>query len=88
MSNLRRTDGSTYFHQRTAGQVASQEPIVLARLPRIGSPNIAATVTPVAQAPAPPPAETLPQLELRDQINQRIKLHVATAPAEPGTPPS
>ncbi len=62
-----------------------QRPIVLARLPRIGASSPAVTTavrsTPAPEpAPAVPPPEQMPRLELRTQLNERIKLHVAERP--------
>lgn len=82
MATYSRTDNSA------SRAPTRQKPIVLARLPRIGS-KTAQTLTPETSqsyatpspGPAPaaviPPPETLPHLELRGQIEDRIKLHVA-----------
>lgn len=77
-----------------------QKPIVLARLPRIGStvaPNVVpkADRSPAPAAPLPqtsaraeiPLPEQLPRLELRGELEERIKLHVAE-PLEEQTRPA
>lgn len=66
-------------NQRPDG-AAGQPPIVLAKLPRVGqvSPQV---VHPVAQATMPPPQE-MPQLDLRTEIDQRTRLHIAEPAAD------
>jgi len=72
---------ANYVHdENTRGK----PPIVLARLPRVR----AAQPVPVSQAvnpPVPPSAplpEVMPQLDLRAQIDQRTRLHIAATPAD------
>lgn len=76
---------------KLSGQPSGQQPIVLARLPRVGSiqseptsasvpvsaPPISA---PVSQAVPPPVA--MPQLDLRTEIDQRTRLHIASTPTQ------
>lgn len=63
-----------------AGNVAGQQPIVLARLPRVvdsqPSPD-----GPAADQTLPPP-EVMPQLNLRSEIERRTRLDIATAHGE------
>ena len=56
---------------------AGQPPIVLAQLPRVGAPP--AVANPAPSQAVPPPVQ-VPQLELRDQIEQRTQLHIADTP--------
>lgn len=76
MANSVRNDSSEF-----TGHAAGQTPIVLARLPRVGAALPALPASPATFQVVPPP-EVMPQLDLRTEIDQRIKLHVADTPAD------
>jgi len=54
------------------GRSSAQRPIVLARLPRLGTP------TPASPKPSMP--EPMPQLDLHTEIQQQLRLHTAHPP--------
>ena len=61
--------------------LSSQQPIVLARLPRIGAEqSVLVSPAPAQTTPPPPTPEAVPYIELRDQIEQRTELHIANTP--------
>ncbi len=77
MANSVRNDSSD-FTNRPAGQ----QPIVLARLPRVGAAAPAMAPTNPTGFQVVPPPEVMPQLDLRTEIDQRIKLHIADTPTD------
>ncbi len=79
MANSDHNDSSDF-----TGHAAGQTPIVLARLPRVGAaPTVPAS--PVVFQAVPPPV-AMPQLDLRTEIEQRTRLHIADTPADDPTP--
>lgn len=89
MANYTRTDNSPI----ASDAATRQRPIVLARLPRIGAPTAApvatlATAPPSSSSPRTPQPERMPRLELRTELDQRIKLHIADTADDPTASPN